>query len=159
MAIYLELPVYKTCFELAVEFARARQKMPRESRYTTAQEIDRGLVGIMVLIYRANAAREKGELIAEARRQIVEVQIRLRILNELRHVSLSQAARFTELSESVSKQLARWHRSAVSTHFDAKAPSDEGGRPESGGSRSAGASQKANPMKKCGPTGNTEATP
>ena len=94
MAIYLELPVYKTCFELAVEFARARQKMPRESRYTTAQEIDRGLVGIMVLIYRANAAREKGELIAEARRQIVEVQIRLRILNELRHVSLSQAARF-----------------------------------------------------------------
>lgn len=159
MGIYLELPVYKTCFELAVAFAKARAGIPRDSRYTLAQDLDRALMDVMVLIYRANAVRAKEPLIARARQLMVEVQIRLRILNELHHISTAQYARFVELSDSAARQFVKWHRSVLNQNLDAKTPSVPGGRPESVGSRPGGARRTANPINTRGPTATREATP
>lgn len=44
MAIYLELPVYKACYELYLKFVKVRRTLPREERYTIGQELDRTYV-------------------------------------------------------------------------------------------------------------------
>lgn len=159
MAIYLELPVYKTCYELYLAFVQMRRKLPREERYTIGQELDRAMVDTLVLLQRINATREKAPLIVRARQLVAEVQIRLRILRDIKALSIRQFTTLFDLGESVSKQLASWQRFAQRQRVsDASAPSVPGGRPESVGSRSGGVRHTANPMNDDDPTCSTEVT-
>ena len=159
MAIYLELPVYKTCYELYLKFVLARRKLPREERYTIGQELDRAMVGTLVLLQRINSTREKAPLIIRARQLVAEIQIRTRILRDVKALSVRQFTTLFDLGESVSKQLASWQKFAQRKDIsDASAPSVPGGRPESAGSRSGGARHTANPMKNDDPTYSTEET-
>ena len=48
MALYLDLPVYKVCNELYLEFVLARRTLPRTERYTVGQELDRARVNSML---------------------------------------------------------------------------------------------------------------
>ena len=70
MAIYLELPVYKTCYELYLTFVTLRRTLPREERYTIGEQLDRAMVDVLVLLYRINSTREKSPLIARARQLV-----------------------------------------------------------------------------------------
>ena len=159
MAIYYDLPVYKTCYELYLKFVTARRILPREERYTIAQELDRAMVETLVLLQRINSTREKVPLIVRARQLIAEIQIRIRVLRDIKALSIKVFTELFDLSENVSKQLTSWQKfSQRQTISDANAPSVVGGRPESVGSRSAGVRQKANPMINDDPTGSMEVT-
>ena len=173
-AIYSNLPVYRDCYAVTLEFAKMRGALPRDTRYTIAQDLSRVLVEMMVTIYRANSSRsDKARLIAEMRRQAVEMQIYFRLLSDLHQLGAQKAAFFMDKVTSIGKQLAAWHKSALcgavatsatlprrgggrdalvasenSISNGAETPSLSDGRPESGGPRPAGASQKVNPI--CG---------
>lgn len=81
MAMYLELPVYKVAFDLTVEFARARQILPRDARYTIGQDMSKALAQVLVLICRACIARDKIDLIREMRALI---NLRTQLVQPLR---------------------------------------------------------------------------
>ena len=160
MALFLDLPVYKACNELYVEFVQARRTLPRTERYTVGQELDRAIVEVLVLIQRINSTREKVPLLARARQLVVEIQVRTRVLRDIKALSISAFAKLFDLSENLSKQLASWQRfSQKQRSSDANASSCQGGRPESVGSRFGGVRHTANPMNDNGdPTANTEVT-
>jgi len=169
MALYYDLPVYKIGNELYVKFVLARRTLPREERYTIGQELDRAMVDVLVLVYRINSSRDKVPLIARARQLVVEIQVRTRVLRDIRALSVGHFTELFDLSENLAKQLASWQKfSQKQPISDANVPSDSDGRPESAGSWSGGARQKANPMRKCaassaspdngGSTANTEVT-
>jgi len=169
MALYLDLPVYKVCNELYVTFVKMRRALPREERYTIGQELDRAMVEVLVLIQRINSTRDKVPLIARARQLVVEIQVRTRVLWDVKALSIRHFTELFDLSENLSRQLTSWQRfSQKQTISDASVPSRQGGRPESAGSRSGGVRQMANPMRECaassassgngGPTANTEVT-
>ena len=173
-AIYSNLPVYRDCYAVALEFAKARGGLPRDTRYTIAQDLHKALMSMLVTIYRANSSRaDKARLVAELRRLAVEVKIHFRLLSDMRQLGAQKAAFFMDKLESVSKQLAAWHRSALRENAfsnGAEPPPPAGGRPECGGLRPAAASHKANPIcgaaasaafpaAKGGLAGNTEEIP
>ena len=160
MAIYLELPVYKTSYELYLTFVTLRRKLPREERYTIGEQLDRAMVDLLVLFYRINSTREKSPLIARARQLVVEIEIRTRILRDIKALSVRQFTTLFDLSESVSRQLVNWQRSVSrqTKISDAVVSSPADGRPESGGSRFVGVRHTANPMKQDDPTYSTEET-
>lgn len=186
-SLYSNLPVYRDCYAVALEFAKTRPELPRDTRYTIAQDLSRTLVGMMVTIYRANSSRaDKARLIAELRRQAVEAQIYFRLLSDLHQLGVRREAFFMDRMASIGKQLAAWHKSAVKDessnaetrrhrdsegdNFGAKTPSPADGWPECAGPRSCAASRKANPISGAGATAalpaakgglaaNTEATP
>ena len=149
-SIYSNLPVYRDCYTVALEFAKTRNALPRDTRYTIAQELSRALVGMMVTIYRANSSRaDKVRFIAELRRQAVEVQIYFRMLSDMHHLGAKRSAFFMEKIVSIGKQLAAWHKSAAKEQRisnGAESPPLSGGRPECARSRPGAASRKANPM-------------
>jgi len=159
---------------VTLEFAKVRSVLPRDTRYTIAQDLSRTLIDMMVTIYRANSSRtDKARLIAEMRRQAVEVQIYFRLLSDMHQLGAQKAAFFMDKVTSIGKQLAAWHKSAVKDgriSNGAEPPSLSGGGPECAGSRPGAASQKANPIcgraadaalsaAKGGLTENTEVTP
>lgn len=108
MAIYDNLPVFKETYDLLLMFIRQGIHLQRESRYTIGQEVKKELMGLCIDIYEANAATEKEDFIAEARKKIVAIKLNLRLLHDTQQISTKQFAIFVDKIETVSKQLAAW---------------------------------------------------
>ncbi len=59
MAQYEHLPIYKQTYDILLRTLTATKDFPREYKYTLGQKIKDELIEIVVLIYRANSARNK----------------------------------------------------------------------------------------------------
>ena len=62
--------------------------MQRDYRYTLGETLKKDLIMILTLIYRANSTRQKVETIIEAREKLVAVKLQLRLLHDLKQLSL-----------------------------------------------------------------------
>ena len=112
MAVYTELKVYEECYRLFLQLVTTTSRMQREHRYTLGEHVKRAAMDMLVLIFKANKSYEKGEYISVAREKLVEVQVLLRVFNDMRQMSDKQFAMFMEMTVSISKQLTAWERSA-----------------------------------------------
>ena len=90
--------------KLNVEF-----KPNGDVKYTLVEVLKKDLTEIMVMIYRANATTGKLPYIERARDLVVGVKVRLRLLQDMRHISVKQYAAFAQQVELLSKQLSAWH--------------------------------------------------
>lgn len=111
MANYDNLPVYKSAYDLLLYVFQIGHNMQRDYRYTLGETLKKELVGILVLIYKANMVTGKSDIIAEARERIVVVKLHLRLLCDLKQISMKGYANGAQMAESVSKQLAAWQKS------------------------------------------------
>ena len=114
--IYENLPVYKATYDLLLSVFRLGRNMQREYRYTLGESMKRELTDLLVCIYKANAVRQKVPVLQEAREHVVVVKLQVRILADLRQISLRQYASIAEQIESVSKQLTAWQKSCDNTN-------------------------------------------
>ena len=112
MALYTELKVYEECYRLFLQLVTSTSRMQRDYRYSIGEQVKRSAMDMIVLIFKANKAYNKCEYIATAREKLVEVQVLLRVFNDLKQISDKQFAMFMEITVSVSKQLAAWEHSA-----------------------------------------------
>lgn len=110
--IYDNLPVYKAAYDLLLMIFRLNRNFQRDYRYTLGENIKNELVSLLVCIYNANANSEKTTILARAREHVVVIKLQIRLLMDLKQISLKQYAAAAEIIESVSKQLAAWHKSS-----------------------------------------------
>lgn len=110
MALYENLPVFKTSYDLLLEIYKLAQNMQRDYRYTIGEKLKNELMDMMVDIYRANSVNDKADIIQRARERLVVVKLHLRILKDLNQISVRAFALQSERMESLSKQLASWHK-------------------------------------------------
>lgn len=110
MAIYTNLPVYEDSYQLLLCLVSFSRNMQRDFRYTLGEQVKNKVVEMMVLIFRANRSKDKTEHITQAREKLAEVQIVIRLLNELRQISDKQFTALVEKTVSISKQLSSWEK-------------------------------------------------
>ena len=110
MAIYTNLPVYEDSYQLLLFLVSFSRNMQRDFRYTLGEQVKDKVVEMMVLIFRANKSKDKTEHIVQAREKLAEVQIVIRLLNELRQISDKQFTALVEKTVSISKQLSSWEK-------------------------------------------------
>ena len=108
---YDELPVFKASYDLILDVFKSSQTMKREYRYALGEELKKEIVALMMCIYRANITVDKIPHILMAREHIVMVKIQIRILRDLGQMSNRNMATLNLNIESISKQLAAWHKS------------------------------------------------
>ena len=65
MAQYEHLPIYKQTYDILLRTMTATKDFPREYKYTLGQKIKDELIEMVVLIYRANSAKDKQEHIQQ----------------------------------------------------------------------------------------------
>lgn len=111
MANYDHLPVYKVCYDLLIKLFRISGNMQRDYRFTLGESMKRELVDLIVNIYRANCRYIKKDLLAKARENLEVIRLLLRLTNDLKQMSLKEFVGASESIESISKQLAAWHKS------------------------------------------------
>lgn len=111
--IYDNLPVYKATYDLLLQFFILNRHLQRDYRYTLGESIKKELVDLLVCIYNANTVREKAPILTTAREHVVKIKLQIRLLMDLKQISIKQYASAAERIESISKQLAAWQKSAT----------------------------------------------
>lgn len=111
MAIYTNLPIYKASYSLLLEVNRMMSNLPRDCRYTIGQELRQKIMEIIILIYRVNRLRKKVFVIAKMREVLLEVQVYIRLMNDMKYISEGKYVQLIEQTTSMSKQMSAWEKS------------------------------------------------
>ena len=110
MALYENLPVFKVAYDLLLETYKMTKNMQRDYRYSIGEKLKEVLMDILVDIYKANSTSEKSDILQGARERLVEVKLLTRILKDLNQISVKAFALQSERMDTLSKQLAAWHK-------------------------------------------------
>ena len=108
MGQYNELPVYKATYDLLVEMFRFTKNFRREYKYTVGESLKKEKLALITLIYRANSRKDKYAVLQEARERIEVIRLFIRLLKDLKQISLKQFVLVNLQVENVSKQLTGW---------------------------------------------------
>lgn len=111
MAIYSDLPVYKASYDLLLEVFQFTKDFQKEYKYTVGESIKNETIALLTLIFRASSRHDKQAVIQEARERIEVIRLFIRLMNDMKQVSLKKFVYINQKVEDVSKQLAGWQKS------------------------------------------------
>ncbi len=124
MAIYTNLPVYKSTYRLILSVVKMLPDLPRDCRYSMGQELRDKIMQIIVQVYRANRTRRKLPAITRMRESLVEAQVYLRLMCDMHYISERRYIDLMDQTVDISKQLGAWSRSEADKYSDEQ-PEDE----------------------------------
>ena len=122
MALHTDLPIYKVAYDLLDAITDLAKNMPRDFKQSIGGKLRDEGVEIVVLIFRANCAREKAPHLETLIERLQVTELLLRLSRDKRLISTGQYAKAIELTNKVGKQAGGWRRSAMS-------PASSGPRP------------------------------
>ena len=111
MATYDNLPVYKTSYDLLLKIFVYSKDMNKEYKYTIGEKLKNEMTDLITNIYRANCVYDKKILIEKSRENIEVIRLYIRLVKDLKQISLSKFIETNEDIESISKQLSCWQTS------------------------------------------------
>ena len=114
MALHTNLPIYKVAYDLLDAVTDLVKNMQRDFKRSIGEKISHECVEIVVLIFRANCARDKAPHIGELIERLQVAELLLRLSRDKRLISTEQYAKTVALTNSVGKQASGWRRSALS---------------------------------------------
>ncbi len=113
MALYNQLPVYKSSYDLLVHIFKYAKHFTKEYKYTIGESLKNETVDMITNIYRANSKNEKVALIQNARENVEVIRLYLRLIKDLQQINVRTFVALNEMIEGVSKQLTAWKKSCV----------------------------------------------
>lgn len=111
MALYDGLPVYKASYDLLLEIFLFARNFTKEYKYTVGESLKKETIELITLIYRANSRTDKEATIQEAREKIEVIRLFIRLMKDLRQISVKRFVQVNLKVENVSKQLSGWQKS------------------------------------------------
>jgi len=111
MAVYSNLPVFKASYDLVLEVFTLCAHLSKDYKYTVGERLKNELMSLMTGIYEANLADGKTEVLQQCRRNVVAVKLYIRLLYDLKVLSVKRFASLSEKVDVISKQLSAWNKS------------------------------------------------
>jgi hypothetical protein len=112
MAQYQHLPIYKLTYDVLLRVMTATKDFPREYKYTLGQKLKDELIELVILIYRANSARDKALHIETILERVQAIQLLMRLAHDMRILPRRHYAALSEMTDSLAKQAQGWLRSS-----------------------------------------------
>ena len=109
-ASFNSLPVYGSAYRLAVEATQMAARLDRNYRYSLGEDIRRGIKEALLRISLAGKGEDREDNVRSARLAIMDVQLSLRLLSDLRILPDKRYVYFLEMTEDIMKQLSNWER-------------------------------------------------
>lgn len=85
-----------------------RSQMKREYKFTIGERLLSETIELIINIYKANRSKEKKEIIAKAQENTEIIRLLLRLLKDIKEISLKRFIALNQKIEMVSKQLTGW---------------------------------------------------
>ena len=114
MALHTQLPIYKVAYDLLDVVTDLVKNMPRNFKASIGEKISAECVEIVVLIFRANCAKDKAVHLGELIERLQVAELLLRLSKDKRLISTGQYAQAISLTNQVGKQASGWRRAALS---------------------------------------------
>jgi len=114
MALHHQLPIYKVAYDLLDVSTDLAKNMPRDFKASIGGKISTECIEIMILIFRANVAREKTAHLDDLIERLQVAELLLRLSRDKRLISTGQYAKAIELTGAIGKQAGGWRRSTAS---------------------------------------------
>ncbi len=111
MALYDQLPVFKTSYDLLLKLYEMISLLPKEHKYTLGEKLKTIVLNLIIGIYQANTTNNKQPIIAWLLQEIEMIKILIRVCRDIRIIAIPQYADISILVDSVAKQLRWWERS------------------------------------------------
>jgi len=112
MAQYHHLPIYKLTYDLLLRTMQVTKEFPREFKYTLGQRLKDEIMELVVLIYRANSARDKQTHIDGILERVQVVQLLIRLAHDMRILARKHYADLAEKTDSLARQAQGWKKSS-----------------------------------------------
>ncbi len=108
MTLYDNLPVYKAAYDLFQDITVLRTKMKRAYKFTLGERLMNETLELIITIYKANKSKIKTKYITDAQEHTELIRLLLRLLKDIKEISLKRFIALNQKLELVSKQLAGW---------------------------------------------------
>lgn len=115
MAAANNLPIYKVAYDLFGVVTDAVRNMPRDVKQLVGARIATEAMDIVMLIFRANAAREKVPHLDDLLERLEVINLMLRLARDKRFIATKQYASAIALTDQVGKQAGGWRKHSASS--------------------------------------------
>ena len=113
MALHSQLPIYRVAYDLLGLATDVTRSMPRDFRTSIGAQLRAECVDLVVLIFRANVARNKVTHLETLLERLQVAELLFRLSRDKRLISTGQYAQAIRLTDSVGKQANGWRRNAA----------------------------------------------
>ena len=90
----------------------ATKDFPREYKYTLGQKLKDEIIELVVLIYRANSARDKAAYVAQIVERVQVIQLMIRVAHDIKILPRRHYAALAEMTENLARQASGWLKSS-----------------------------------------------
>jgi hypothetical protein len=115
MALHTSLPIYKVAYDLLSLATDLTRNMSRDYRPTIGAKIREECVEIIVLILRANIARDKVPHLDWLLERLQVAELLIRLSKDKRLISTGQYATAIALTSRVGKQAQGWRKHSAAS--------------------------------------------
>lgn len=113
MAMHTELSIYKAASGLLQMATNLTRNIPRELKQSLGRRVIDECVDVLMLIARANAARDKRPHLSLLVEKVQVIELLMRLFKDNRFISVSQHAMTMEVTASIGKQANAWKRNTA----------------------------------------------
>jgi hypothetical protein len=110
MALHTQLPIYKPAYDLFSLAADLTRNLPRDFKAGLGKAVHDECIAILMLIARANAAKDKRELITNLVERVQVIEFLMRLFKDKRFISTGQYAKAIALTQDIGKQATGWKK-------------------------------------------------
>jgi four helix bundle protein len=114
MALFYELPVYKSSYDLLMEIFELVKHFPREYKYTVGEKLKDEALEMIMNIYRANTRQQKKDTLQNAREHLEVVRLLMRLTKDMKQININRFVDVNKKIEDISKQLTGWQKASPS---------------------------------------------
>lgn len=114
MALFYELPVYKSSYDLLMEIFELVKHFPREYKYTVGEKLKDEALEMIMNIYRANTRQQKKDTLQNAREHLEVVRLLMRLTKDMKQININRFVDVNKKIENISKQLTGWQKASPS---------------------------------------------
>ncbi|MBK9328437.1 MAG: four helix bundle protein [Sphingobacteriales bacterium] len=111
MAYYHELPVYKASYDLLLGIFQFTKNFNKEYKYTVGESLKKETTELIITIYKTNATKEKEIWLNKAKEHVEVIRLLIRLMKDLKQISIKAFVQINDQIENVSKQLNGWQKS------------------------------------------------
>ncbi|AYQ38300.1 MULTISPECIES: four helix bundle protein [Burkholderia cepacia complex] len=112
MALHNQLPIYRAAYGLLDDVTNMVKNMPRDFKRSIGEKISAECIEIMVLVFRANVADDKGPHLVELLERLQVIELLLRLSMDKRLIARDGYAGAVEKTTSIGKQANGWKNAA-----------------------------------------------
>lgn len=109
MARYEHLPVFNDTYNLNLYFFKLSRGFPKDFKYGLAQEVCALLTELLDTIIIANNSPDKQTVLQRASLVIERIKFKIRILKDLKVMTVRSYEYFSKRLVAVSRQINKWH--------------------------------------------------